>query len=92
MQKRVVFSPSSFGWPERILGGILLVLVILLGLTFGLILLGLGVAVGLVVAARLWWLRRRLLRNAKQQDIDIIEGEYRVLTRHTEYTHRDKQR
>jgi hypothetical protein len=91
MQRRVVFSSTSLGWPERILGGIFLALVLLLGFTFGLVLLGLGVAAGLILAARLWWLRRRLLRDAKHQEVDIIEGEYRILTRRTEDRDNDKE-
>ncbi len=90
MQRRIIFASRNLGWPERILGGVFLALVVVLGLTFGLVLLGLGLLAGLVVAARLWWLRRGLLRGAKPQDIEVIEGEYHVLTRRTEHRDNDE--
>ena len=65
------------------------VLVIFLGLAFGLVLLGVIVAVGLVLAVRIWWLRRRLRREGARGGATIVEGEYRVLERRTSDRDRD---
>jgi hypothetical protein len=83
MQNRIFTSSSiPIGWPERILGGIFAVLLIALGLAFGMVILGLGVVAGLGLAARIWWLKRRLARTGAQSEGSVIvDGEYRVLER-----------
>jgi hypothetical protein len=56
----------------------------MLGLAFGALILGLGLAAGLGLMARIWWLRRRLRREGKlRHPAAVIEGEYRVLERHS---------
>lgn len=84
MQQRVIIRNIPFGWPERILAGVFAVLLVMLGLAFGALVLGLGLAAGLGMAVRLWWLRRRLRREGKlPQPAAVIEGEYRVLKRYS---------
>jgi hypothetical protein len=77
------------GWPERILAAVLAVLLLLLGLAFGILLLGLAGAAALALAGRIWWLRRRLQRAAARRDGEgdgtVIEAEYRVEQRHRDH-------
>ena len=82
MYRRFFINGIPLGWPERLLAGVAGVLLLLLGLVFGAMLLSLAAIVGLVLAARIWWLRRKLLRQTPQTDQGVIEGEYRVLERH----------
>ena len=85
MQRRIYINGNSLGWPERILGAVLGVLFLLLGLAFGAVILSLVAIAGLGLAARVWWLRRQMLRRSPktqtQTDVRVIEGEYRVLDR-----------
>jgi hypothetical protein len=86
MQRRIYINRNTFGWPERILAAVLGVLFLLLGLAFGAVIMGLAAIAGLALAARVWWLRRQLLRQQPktpegQTDVRVIEGEYRVLDR-----------
>jgi hypothetical protein len=86
MQRRIYINGNSLGWPERIMVGVLGVLFLLLGLAFGAVILSLAAVAGLGLAARVWWLRRQLLRQQPKQphtqsDVRVIEGEYRVLER-----------
>jgi Flp pilus assembly protein TadB len=69
---------AGFGWPERALGGMLIVLTLLLVLVLGLIILSVLVAGGVVLAGWVWWWRRRLLQSAKK-NLLLIEGECRSL-------------
>ena len=66
------------GWPQRALGGVLGVLLILVAFTFGVLMLGLVAVAALLLAVRVWWWRRGL-RQSRTQSPVIIEGEYRVL-------------
>lgn len=86
MQRRVYINGRALGWTERIVAGVLAVLLLILGLAFGTVILGLVVIVGLAFAARIWWVRRQLLRqhSKHQSDVSVIEGEYRVLRRDEE--------
>jgi hypothetical protein len=60
------------------------VLLVMLGLAFGALVLALGLVAGLGVTARIWWLGRRLRREGKlRPPAVVIEGEYRVLERHS---------
>ena len=86
MQRRIYINSNSLGWPERILVGVLGVLFLLVGLAFGAVILSLAAIAGLALAARVWWVRRQLLRQQVQKphtqsDVRVIEGEYRVLER-----------
>jgi hypothetical protein len=84
MQRRIMIGSIPLGWPERILADVFAVLLVMLGLAFGALVLGLGLAAGLGLMARIWWLRRRLRREGKlQHPAALIEGEYEVLERHS---------
>ena len=83
MQSRIQFTRIPISWPERILAGVIAILLLFLGLAFGAVILSLAVLTGLGFAARLWWLRRRLLRTAPRSDETVIEGEYRVIRQRT---------
>jgi len=84
MQRRIVIDRIPFGWPERILAGVLTVLLVLLGLAFGVLVLGLSLAAGLGLATRIWWLRRRLRREGRLRHPPVVvDGDYHVLERHS---------
>ena len=70
-------TAGGFGWPERVLGALLAVLVLLAALAFGALILGVVAAGAVVLGARLWWWRRRL-RQPPSETSMVIEGEYRV--------------
>ena len=59
MQRRILIGQSPLAWPQRILAIIVAVFLLLLGLALGTVVLGLALAAGLGLAARIWWLRRR---------------------------------
>lgn len=59
MSRKLSIPPAAQGLLQRLLIGLLVVVWLLLGLLFGALLIGLGLVLALVVAARLWWLRRR---------------------------------
>jgi hypothetical protein len=71
-------TTAGFGWTERALGGLLVVLTFLLALAIGLLILSVLVAGGLVLAGWLWWWRRRLLHSATK-NLPVIEGECQLL-------------
>ena len=84
MQRRIVIDRIPFGWPERILAGVFTVLLVLLGLAFGALVLGLSLAAGLGLATRIWWLRRRLRREGRLRPPPVVvDGDYQVLERHS---------
>ena len=93
MQNRILIGDIPLGWPERILAGVVAVLLLLLGLAFGAVILGLGVVAGLGLAARIWWLRRRLRRQGARPSSSsvVVEGEYRVLERDSVQVRRDTE-
>ena len=73
-----------------VVGGLLVVgAAFFLGLVFLAIFLGLFVIGGTAIAARVWWLRRKLIRQAasapdRQHDSTVVEGEYEVIDQDTE--------
>lgn len=71
--------PPKLGWPERILAVAVAILVLFVGLTLGIVILGILGAVAAVVGVRLWWLRRRLRREGLQGEARIIETHYEVV-------------
>ena len=81
MQKRIYINGASFGWPERILAVVFGMLFLVLGLAFGAVILSLAAVAGLALMVRVWWLRRKLLRQQPKSptDVRVIEGEYRVI-------------
>jgi hypothetical protein len=84
MQRHIMIGSIPFGWPECILVGVFAVLLVMLSLAFGALVLSLGLAAGLGMAACIWWLRRRLRCEGKlRQPAALIEGECRVLERHS---------
>jgi len=93
MQNRILIGGMPLGWPERILAGVLAVLLVLLGLAFGVVILGLGVVAGLGLAARIWWLRRQLRRQGAGSSASsvVVEGEYQVLERRSVQGRRDPE-
>ena len=83
MRRRIYINTRSLGWPERIIAGALGILLLVLGFIFGAVILSLAAIAGLAFAARIWWLRRRLLRERPQNSTHkgVIDGEYRVVHR-----------
>ncbi|MFZ0254200.1 MAG: hypothetical protein WAN46_00805 [Gammaproteobacteria bacterium] len=71
-------AAAGFGWPERVVGGLLAVLMLLIALAFGVLILGVVAVGGLMLAVRVWWWRRRLRQSDSQKPV-VIQGEYRVL-------------
>jgi predicted lipid-binding transport protein (Tim44 family) len=84
MQQQPIGNPLPGGWLQRVLAALAAALLIGLGFMFGLVALGLALLLGLVVALRLWWLRRRLRRMAQSRQGNVIEAEYRVVERERE--------
>ncbi|CAK0754184.1 hypothetical protein CCP4SC76_240001 [Gammaproteobacteria bacterium] len=58
-----------------------------LGLLFGIVLLGVGAITVILLSLRLWWLRRQLRRAGQVAD-GFIEAEYQVVEEHQEIRHR----
>lgn len=79
MPVQFLLRSRELSWPERILAGILTVLVVVAGFFFGIVILGLAAAAAAGLAVRFWWLRRKLRGQAAASGSDIIEGEYRVV-------------
>lgn len=82
MSERIRISHNrvtgGFGWPERIVGAVLGVLILLIALAFGVLIVGVLAVGALVLAVRVWWWRRRL-QQSNRYERAVIEGEYRVL-------------
>lgn len=74
MNKRIELDISMMGWPQRILFGVLAVAIILLGMIFGVVILGLGLVAFTIIAVRLWWMRRQLRHGNVQRDTTNVDG------------------
>ena len=83
--RRPVYNGISSSPHARVLTIVLGSLLLLSGFVFSTVILSLGAIAGLVLAARLWWLRRQLQRQHPQPQTQagtrVIEGEFRVLHR-----------
>jgi hypothetical protein len=90
MQRRIEIGVIPLGWPGRILAVLVALILVALGLVFGLVILGLGAVAAVAVGARVWWLRRRLRREGVRSGVTVVDGEYRVVERQIE--HRDGDR
>ena len=71
---------QAFG---ALLGLAVLVMSFFLGIVVLAVLVGLALIGGSVLALRMWWLKRRLQREAARQpdDATVVEGEYSVVER-----------
>jgi len=61
----------QMSWTDKLLMGVLAVLLFVVGLFTSLLAFAVGGAMALVVGAKLWWARRQL-------ESDFIEAEYQV--------------
>jgi hypothetical protein len=68
----------ELSWPQRVLYAILGLVLLVLAFFFLTVALVAGALIALVVLARLWWISRKLRREAGG---DALEGEYRVVSR-----------
>lgn len=78
------YLPTRSNPLSRLLATVTFVVVAGMAAVFGAFILaaviGLGAIVAMIVAARIWWLRRRLRRSSGDQSTGsgtLIEGEYR---------------
>jgi Flp pilus assembly protein TadB len=71
------FSVRELSWPQRVLGALAALALLIVAFFFLTVALVAGVVIGLAVIARWWWLARRL-RRARQDD--ALHGEYRVVS------------
>lgn len=71
-------AATGLGWPERLVGGLLAALILVIALAFGVLILGVVAAGALVLAVRVWWWRRRLRQSDSHKPV-VIQGEYRVI-------------
>ncbi len=75
-----------------IVGGIVLIGAVLMGAVILAIALGIAIILGLVIYARVWWLKRKLGRSARsrrQAGDDVLEVEYTVVDERDEQDRRD---
>ncbi|MDH4134726.1 MAG: hypothetical protein OEV31_08035 [Gammaproteobacteria bacterium] len=95
MNHRVQFTNHPPGRPSGLLGFLLIAPLLVIGALLGFVVLavafGLLLLAGLVFFARLWWLRRKILRAAQAQqratntapasesETTVLEGEYRII-------------
>jgi MFS superfamily sulfate permease-like transporter len=71
---------SRLGWRERALFALTVAVVVSLGLTLGVVAIGIGVLVGSVLAVRIAWARHKLRRRARSAHPHaVIDGEFRVI-------------
>ena len=100
MDHRVLFTNHTPGRPFGLLGLLLLVPFLVLGALLGFVVLavafGLLLLAVLVLLARFWWIKRKILRAARaarheadgataakpESGTTVLEGEYRVIREH----------
>lgn len=100
MENRVLFTNHSPGRPFGLLGLLFLVPFLVLGALLGFVVLavafGLLLLAALVLLARFWWIKRKILRAARavrretegataskpDSETTVLEGEYRVIREH----------
>ena len=70
------FTARAVSWPARVLYGLVLAALLVIGFFFLTVALVAGALVALVVLARLWWLTRKASRTRTD---DSIEGEFAVV-------------
>lgn len=81
---------EPLNWMETLVAVLIVAVALVVGLTFGLVLLGLAAVLMVGMAARVWWLRRKWSRQTGGDD---LETEYHVVERHIEHRSRsDDQR
>ncbi|MCB1875606.1 MAG: hypothetical protein KDH88_06485 [Chromatiales bacterium] len=73
---------EQLNWMEAVVAILIVAVALVVGLTFGLVILGLAVVLMLGFGARLWWLKRKW---RKEMASDDLQGEYHVVERHIEY-------
>lgn len=70
-------SARELSWPQKVLYAVLGLALLVLAFFFLTVALVAGALIALVVLARLWWISRKLNKEAGG---DALEGEYRVVT------------
>jgi len=85
--RRVNIKWPSMTWSQRLLLGLAVTLLLVLGLLLGIVLLGVGAIAVALLSLRLWWLRRQLRRSGQTAN-GFIEAEYRVVEEHRGIRHR----
>lgn len=71
-------TPRVVSWPARLLYGLLLATVLVVGFFFLTIALVAGAIVASVILARLWWISRGVQHSRERAE---IEGEFAVIER-----------
>jgi small-conductance mechanosensitive channel len=69
-------APRVISWPARVLYGLALATVLVVGFFFLTVALIAGAFVALAILARLWWISRRVHHSREQAE---IEGEFAVI-------------
>jgi membrane protein implicated in regulation of membrane protease activity len=65
-------------WLQRIIGALLGLALFVAAFVFASLFLAFAAAVALVIWGWLWWRTRRLRRELRERQGEVIEGEYRV--------------
>jgi hypothetical protein len=79
MQTRTLTEGPVPTWRDHILLIAVVFTWTVLGLIFGTLILGLGAMAAVGLAARLWWVRRRLRHTASVRGARVLDGRYVVL-------------
>ncbi|CAK0744474.1 DUF3329 domain-containing protein [Gammaproteobacteria bacterium] len=85
--RRVNIKWPPMTWSQRLLFGLAIALLLVLGLLLGMVLIGVGAIAVILLSLRFWWLRRKLRRSGKVAD-GFIEAEYQVVDEHQGICHR----
>ena len=81
--------PRAVSWPARVLYGLALAAVLVVGFFFLTIALVAGAIVALVILVRLWWITRGVRHSRQQAE---IEGEFAVIERREAIEHIETSR